>query len=140
MEAREIKFRVWNCYQNWMLYFDLTEVDNGCVWDRGHKYHLFNEEMIIMECRGLKDKNDKEIFEEDIVMLFEKKYVVRWIKSSAHFSFETPDGKGEWAYGDFMPNKEDLEIIGNIYENKSLLEESERLKRAVAAGEVKRAE
>lgn len=119
---REIKFRVWNVKaKKW--------IDNVClstcngVLDPNHQG--FDEEIIIMQYTGLKDKNGKEIYEGDIV---EWKYLKTWHKNEVR-----------WVGGGFVVTtsgfKDDLnepqdlllvsilscEIIGNIYENPELL-------------------
>ena len=85
---------------------------------------LLDDEVIIMQSTGLKDKNGKEIFEGDIVDYKGRRAVVKWHGSYASFIYrfvdELQERVSEWhplflAYYHF-------EIIGNIYENKELLE------------------
>lgn len=82
------------------------------------------DEIILMQSTGLKDKNGKEIFEGDIVDYKGRKAVVKWHGSYASFIYrfvdELQEMVSEWhplflAYYHF-------EVIGNIYENKELLE------------------
>ena len=85
------------------------------------------DELELMQSTGLKDKNGKEIFEGDIVDYKGRKAVVKWHGSYASFIYrfvdELNERVSEWhplflAYYHF-------EIIGNIYENKELLETKE---------------
>ena len=82
------------------------------------------EDIIFTQSTGLKDKNGKEIFEGDIVDYKGRKAVVKWHGSYASFIYrfvdELQERVSEWhplflAYYHF-------EIIGNIYENKELLD------------------
>lgn len=82
------------------------------------------DEIELMQSTGLKDKNGKEIFEGDIVDYKGRKAVVKWHGSYANFIYrfvdELQERVSEWhplflAYYHF-------EVIGNIYENKELLE------------------
>ena len=83
-----------------------------------------DENIILMQSTGLKDKNGQEIFEGDIVDYKGRKAVVKWHGSYASFIYrfvdELQERVSEWhplflAYYHF-------EIIGNIYENKELLD------------------
>nr|DAX64708.1 MAG TPA: YopX protein [Caudoviricetes sp.] len=82
------------------------------------------DEIELMQSTGLKDKNGKEIFEGDIVDYKGRKAVIKWHGSYANFIYrfvdELQERVSEWhplflAYYHF-------EVIGNIYENKELLE------------------
>lgn len=82
------------------------------------------DELELMQSTGLKDKNGKEIFEGDIVDYKGRKAVVKWHGSYASFIYrfidELKERVSEWhplflAYYHF-------EVIGNIYENKELLD------------------
>ena len=82
------------------------------------------DEIELMQSTGLKDKNGKEIFEGDIVDYKGRKAVVKWHGSYASFIYRFVDELqkrvSEWhplflAYYHF-------EVIGNIYENKELLD------------------
>ena len=85
------------------------------------------EDVILMQSTGLRDKNGKEIFEGDILDYKGRKALVRWHGSYASFIYRFVDElqkrNTEWKplYLAYMK----CEIIGNIYENRELLEDKE---------------
>lgn len=95
-------------------------------FEDGNKSHFFDQEDgILMQYTGLKDKNGKEIYEGDVVKVMcdddEESAVtqeVKWSKWGGYFCDE------EMA-GDYLPalgNPElTIEVIGNIYENPELI-------------------
>lgn len=82
------------------------------------------DEIELMQSTGLKDKNGKEIFEGDIVDYKGRKAVIKWHGSYASFIYrfidELQGRKSEWdpLYLAYFR----VEVIGNIYENKELLD------------------
>ena len=121
---RKIKFKAWHKEKKIMgevlgidilhkeMFFSNEDVD--CY------EHTDFKDIELMQYTGLKDKNNKEIYEGDIFHIGSKKilYVVEWIDCGLK-------GKqirnGSWIGLDFW--KKDIEILGNIYENPELMEE-----------------
>ena len=75
----------------------------------------------LMQSTGIKDKNNVEIFEGDIVSYFRKSNsVIEW-KDGGFIIKRVMDGEY-----DFMQSRiAEIEVIGNIYENPELLEVEE---------------
>jgi hypothetical protein len=108
---REIKFRAWD-----------KENKEWCEWDDGdiviHNDGTFepHERLVLMQFTGLHDKNGKEIYEGDILSWGAgDKSVVKW------------EFGGFLAGGRFQEiSYEKSKIIGNIYENPELLDDSKK--------------
>lgn len=115
---REIKFRAWTGER--MIHIDalgLTEAGRGAgygIWVS----IPFQPSVHVMQFTGLRDRNQKEIYEGDILSFVPidskkfnnpyKPFVVFWNEKEARFS--------DWA------PRDTVEVIGNIYENPELLE------------------
>ena len=124
---REIKFRIWNDYDKKMIY-----------WNELLKNKLANIFTIpsynkwLMQYTGLHDKNGKEIYEGDIVLL--DCYYYEEPAFDGEFKVIYDDINGMWllvdlenkdrgfAFGEIRSYyKAEIEVIGNIYDNPELL-------------------
>ena len=116
------RFRVWDKNKKFMIYD--AESDFRYV-DRFGEFLQYPEDYEVMQCTRLKDNNGNLIYEGDIVKIFHvsgtmqgKLFtdVVEW--NELRYRFDTEK------YGVFDED-DTYEVIGNIYENKELLQESE---------------
>lgn len=70
---------------------------------------------------GLLDKNGKEIYEGDIInTVTGKPMVIGWSKRFASFTIERDGWAFKHFFGEAMESN-DIEVIGNIFENPNLL-------------------
>lgn len=123
---RKHKFRAWDKWDEKMLYdvqdtydYMRNEVMEECFGDV-----LKSERYIVMECTGYEDKNKKEIYEGDVL---KDKGVVEYGKHTigcCGCCYTSHDVIGFY-FSNYNPDEytfENLEVIGNIYENPELLE------------------
>lgn len=131
MKQREIKFRIWSIkYKIWLNHCAMIDCngniesyfleikDNG--EKLGHTVSLPKEENIVQQFTGLKDGNNKEIYEGDILEWNSIKYKIQYDYASFG-AIEIDDIDFEISsYSLFNINKES-KIIGNVCENPDLL-------------------
>ncbi len=128
---REIKFRAWDKemkrMQNnlWSITFHpyISEVDKIEINIQSYLVAGKDGNGILMQFTGLLDKNGKEIYEKDIALYGKKKAVIEW--NTAAFHLET-FGKGT-SWGAMLSSvHQQIEVIGNIYEDKHLLDKPQK--------------
>ena len=125
---REIKFRAWIKEVD-----EIREVEYINFWkkmisfpNKFCKEYYLNadfDEIELMQYTGLKDKNNKEIYEGDIVKLRANHGigVVKYYDEWGAFVIEYIKPRPLAVLGNYY--KENIEILGNIYENPELLGE-----------------
>jgi len=115
---KELKFRIYHkkkekFYKVTTIYFykDSTDIEYA---DVSSLVFSDPDDAIIMQYIGIKDKNDKEIYEGDIIRISDKIIVVSQIDNLSYFICNLSGNK--------------LEIIGNIFKNPELLRKTDEEK------------
>ncbi|MEW8963214.1 YopX family protein [Paraclostridium dentum] len=115
---REIKFRMWN--NGKMRYgVEMSEDFPYMVAPQGEYVNCK-----LMQYTGLKDKNEKEIYEADIVrVVTDEKGVIGEVVYIPEETAFCVKAKGFEIFPlGFLNNWFEIEVLGNIYENPELLE------------------
>lgn len=124
------KFRIWHEPLKQMHYNDFILTATGYLApiyqqdDYMMKFNQcdleFDKQCQVMQCTGLKDKNGKLIYEGDVV---NGSCGVYWGKMIVEYNVAgfVLNKKGKRL--NFLDGDNFIEVIGNIYENKELLEE-----------------
>lgn len=140
---REIIFRGKSSVTNEWVYGSLIKVGNeshiigfGEVDLDGHHIRFYSDRPVftkqgtIGQFTGLYDKNGKEIYEGDILRVYDgERYfniVIKWVEKTMTSMTCCPDENQcplSWL-SDFLPRTYEIEVIGNICDNKELLEEA----------------
>jgi uncharacterized phage protein (TIGR01671 family) len=140
--SRDIKFRVWDKVNNKMyniekMYFKDNKISHVGIDCEGLKdeIQVIDINLVnVLQYTGLKDKNDKEIYEGDIVILSVYSHEEPIEDYEGQIGI-TPYGVGILGFNsngdhDFYYISEitasinNFEVIGNIYENPNLLKEA----------------
>ena len=141
---RTIKFRAWHKERKEMFQVGQITLEKG-IWDYqpDNRKHIgvsipYQPSFILMQYTGLHDKNGKEIYEGDIIEFSYDMFVGNFdtfvAKGKVVFEegafyvevFENERTTDDEAYLLYSINLDTIEVIGNIYENKELLNETDR--------------
>nr|DAS20217.1 MAG TPA: YopX protein [Caudoviricetes sp.] len=125
------KFRVWLTDIDQMLRVKALVFEKDktrCFCGYSFDFYLEDENATIMQSTGLKDKNGREIFEGDILACKTDDEVINlnifWDEEHALFMFESKKYNEQEPLAELVEdNTYPFGIIGNIYENRELLED-----------------
>jgi len=134
--SREIKFRAWDKRHNaFARFFSMTQHADGSFGiDEIHgknwnNYTECDENVELMQFTGLKDKNGKGIYEGDILKIFGSVATddpaYGFYEPTSIVSFKDgyfgwgKEHNGTYSFDPF--SNEEIEVIGNIYENPELI-------------------
>ena len=123
---REIKFRVWDKHTKTFIYFGdkfwfddtantITFQCSSVLGERDPDGNRF----VLLQFTGLRDKNEKEIYEGDIVK------IIGALNAEIYWDFGSWQLRNKGRAGGLLFNLNDhLEVIGNIYQDSHLLKDT----------------
>ena len=125
---RDILFKAKTCNGEWV---------QGLLAHKDNKWYISNKAGMpfafevrpetIGQYTGLKDKNDKKIFEGDLIILMDRWYcAVEYDVENARFilngEYVKNEDEDEVTHSSFAPYyQNEIEVIGNIFDNPELL-------------------
>ena len=123
---REIKFRIFDkkigkIFKAHDLRFTaeeaVYEVCHDTITDTGVKHWTSTDfkEIVLMQFTGLKDIEEKEIYEGDVISGYNNPHVVTFVDGAYYLTYKNSSTRLSRTCGA-------LKIIGNIYENPELKE------------------
>lgn len=111
-----------------MRYFDESHIGIDCEQKWGIHFRckekgVFLGESVVTQYTGLNDKNDKNIYEGDILNdNYERWFVVFWKENEASFWIRKYNDDEIYPLTEDVKNE--MQIIGNIFENPELLKKA----------------
>ena len=130
---KEFKMKAWLKKEKKMVaiigidlnYQYIRYTDDGNLFKYDYKIADFKD-VELLQYIGMKDKNNKEIYEGDILKLRDNHGIqlVKYYDEWSAFIVESQKDTSVGVLGLYF-DKEDFEIIGNAYENSELLGEKE---------------
>ena len=137
---REIGYRAWLKEEKRFIYPKLILNDFGSVVEVAYndidissdkiiEHRLIIEDVVLEQFTGLRDKNGKKIYEGDLIkeVIYGRKFViweVRYCQDDC--CFELHRIRGAYFGDSLLGGGSQYEVIGNIHENKDLLEYIEK--------------
>jgi uncharacterized phage protein (TIGR01671 family) len=126
---KEIKFRAWDKTKKVMSIirsWDFAHGDIELGKELRPEAEKFEEELELMQFTGLKDKNGKDIYEGDIVKSYKEYNSYTGLNSRLYGGNVYEIKNNGWRFylepeSLYQVDLSELEVIGNIYENKDLL-------------------
>ena len=128
---REIKFRAWSNYEQ-KYYYNIGLINDNIYADLGDNYgdenwqiigSMFDDDFIIEQYTGIKDRRGFEIYEGDIVKYQDRYYSE--VFGQGYVYYDDDDGMFKIRCNNvilFFMNllNEELEVVGNIHDKEKV--------------------
>lgn len=131
VKKRVFKFRAWDSFTKHMWMWEDMQTFNG---DDHLKLYFEDSDNNVMQFTGIKDKNNKDIYEGDILNIWHSHehdshiagegIVVVWRDVSAGFALRDHEQESDYPMDVDLSTDGDkpvFEVIGNVYENEELI-------------------
>lgn len=122
---RQIKFRAWDKLAKQFTYPDQGYQGHYVLTLNGQFQNLQNgsggDEYVVQQWTGEYDKNKKEIYEGDIIRSYSAEFINENYEGEVVFVDATFDVKIDDKTYAGLWSGDDIEVIGNIFENRELL-------------------
>lgn len=125
MRIKRFSFRAWDSNTKTMVYPDGKNYGFKII-DSQSDVMMWFEDEYIMQSTGLNDKNEKEIYEGDIVKRtldvgFPTERCKNWVIKWGSWCYMRYSDENNGFGFDAIDARTNCEVIGNIYENPELL-------------------
>ena len=122
------------CFEKWHTGNIVKESDGLYIRDiKKNVMAYIDDESTICQCTGLKDKNGKLIWENDIMVAHldedypeDETYIRIMWRENGFCSIENGSSSINDDLWKYVQNGNRVEVIGNIFDNKELLESEEK--------------
>ena len=132
MEDRYL-FKAKDCNSIWRAGLLIGLQEGRCAIEEKDGSKWACNSKTICQCTGLKDKNGKLIWENDIcirIVLPTKRiktnFKIAYVPYKCCISAIDLDGSNITFLSDYINNQYEVEVIGNIFDNKELLESEDK--------------
>ena len=122
------RFRAWHNELGRMMsiknmWFQDSRIEELELNDAVMNDHItaYPDEIELMQSTCLFDKNGKEIFEGDIVLVLDSPYTVFYDNERGSYRLKPHDDRWNVDYMSNFSHGGNFEVVGNIYENKEQL-------------------
>ena len=117
-KARKIKFKAWDTESRLLMRLNSIECNKGELIKKNH---------VLLQFTGMTDKNGDEIYEMDVLLISDQKYVVFWeeVKNGwFYYPLKSPKEQQHFLAG----QAEKMVRLGSVFELNSETDDNRRKK------------